>query len=287
MITKTLSINDTLPLTCSRTGTCCHGKQVFLNPWELYTLAIEKGCTTIEFSDRYCELGGIRLRFDGKAGWKNYKACSQYIEEFGCSVHLGRPLACRLFPLGRQLQGVDLHYIFEGSEFPCLEGCPEVENLPKLSVKEYLDGQQAERYEQAQDAYIEVMQSIADIAFELLLDTGLAESGDKETLKKWEKMGTESADMLLQHIGDDWINALMTPEIAKGFVEPLEFIQQHSDLLQFKAQTYFGAIESYDELHQASVRMMAVALHLARALGIKVDEIAQHWIATARENGAL
>jgi len=93
MLTIKLTVQDKLPLTCTRTGTCCHGKLVLLNPWELVCLAREKKMTPREFRDLYCEFGGIRLRFNGKEGWKKQKACSQYIENFGCSVHLGRPLS--------------------------------------------------------------------------------------------------------------------------------------------------------------------------------------------------
>ena len=79
-VTTKLSLEDKLPLTCSRTGTCCHGKLVLLNPWELACLAREKKNTPREFRDLYCEFGGIRLRFDGEIGWKGQQACSQYVD---------------------------------------------------------------------------------------------------------------------------------------------------------------------------------------------------------------
>jgi uncharacterized protein len=97
-----VSAGDRLPLTCSRSGTCCHDKMVWLNPWELSCLAHAKGIVAREFRDRFCEFGGIRLRFDGPPGWQGLPACSQFIPGAGCSVHPGRPLACRLYPLGRQ-----------------------------------------------------------------------------------------------------------------------------------------------------------------------------------------
>ena len=51
MITTKLRIQDSLPLTCSRGGTCCHGNTVLLNPWELARLAQEKKITPREFRD--------------------------------------------------------------------------------------------------------------------------------------------------------------------------------------------------------------------------------------------
>jgi uncharacterized protein len=282
-----LNIQDELPLTCTRMGTCCHGKIVLLNPWELVCLAREKHITPREFRDLYCDYGGIRLRFDGKSGWKGLQACSQYVENFGCSVHLGRPLSCRLFPLGRQIQSEKIHYIYEGDVFPCLDGCPGVSKLPHLSVGEYLKGQQTDRFEKAQDEYLDLVQNLADIAFVLLLDTGLAESGDKKTLKQWRKTGNELPDLLTKRIGTDWIDCLMLPEIKDDIDDPVLFARKHNDLLQSKAQEKFGALQTNQELHEASVLIMSVALHLARGIGANPKILAEHWIDTAKNHGAL
>lgn len=286
MVSTKLSIHDQLPLTCSRTGTCCHGKIVLLNPWELVCLAKEKKITPREFRDRYCESGGIRLKFDGKLGWKEQQACSQYVDNFGCSVHLGRPLSCRLYPLGRQIQSEEVHYMYQGNEFPCLEGCPEVFELAHLSVGEYLKGQITEKFEKAQDEYLNLMQNMADIAFVLLLDTGLAESGDKKTLFIWRIMGNEQSDVLADRIGQEWIDCLMLPEISNDLENPITFAQKHNDLLQLKAQEDFGALQTNQELHEASVLLMGVALHLARGIGANPKILAEHWIETAKIHGA-
>ncbi len=285
MQTTKLNLQDKLPLTCSRSGNCCHGKNVNLNPWELHSFAKEKKTTTREFRDLYTEFGGIKLKFDGKIGWDNKEACSQYIDNFGCSVHLGRPLACRLYPLGRQIQSEEVNYIFEGKEFPCLAPCPEVVDLPKLSVGEYLAGQQTEKYEKAQDAYLELMQDIADVAFELLLDTGLSESGDKLTLPLWQKMGEELPETLADRIGEEWMDCLMIPEVSDD--NPKDFIAKHKELIFIKIQEKFGAIQTNEELHKASVLVMGIALHLARAIGANPKDMADLWVDIAKTNGAL
>lgn len=282
-----LSLQDRLPLTCSRIGTCCHGNQVFLNPWELFSIAKEKKMTPREFHDLYCEFGGIRLRFNGKVGTKGKQACSQYISDFGCSVHLGRPLACRLFPLGRQIQNDEVYYIHEGLTFPCLDGCPEVSKLPHLSVGEYLKGQATDQYEMAQDAYLDLMQNLADMAFELLLETGLAESGDKETLRQWRKMGNEQPEVLAERIGQEWMDCLMLPAIDVSNEEPIAFAQKQNELLQLKIQEKFGALQTNQEFHEASILIMGVALHLARAIGANPESLANHWIEIAKNHGAL
>ena len=286
MQTTKLSTESILPLTCSRSGTCCFGKAVMLNPWELLSFSIEKKVTQREFRDLYCDFGGIRLTFNGKEDKKGQKACSQYIENKGCGVHLGRPLACRLYPLGRQIQFDKAHYIYEGNQFPCLTDCAEVLELPKLSVGEYLKGQGANPFEKAQDEYLKVMQNIADIAFELLLDAGLAASGDTKTLAIWREMGNENPEALAERIGKEWIDSLMIPQITDAIDTPIEFAQKHNDLLLLKAQEQFGSIQTFEELHKASVLIMGVALHLSRGLGADTKGISELWIETAKNNGA-
>ena len=281
MIVTKLKLSDTLPLTCSRTGTCCHGKTVHLNPWELATISKSKQLSTQNFVKEYCDWGGIKLKFEGDIGYKNQHSCSQYIEGFGCSVHAGRPLACRLYPLGRQIQNEKVEYIHEGKEFPCLEGCPVVTELPKFTVAEYLHDQSTQTFEKGQDNYLEVMQQLADIAFELYLDSGLAESGNTETLNQWMILGNSSQDELFSFLPQDWQKELMHPEIIK-LNNPTEFATQHLQLLLNKAQSDFGSVASLEELQQASVVMMAVALQVARSIGADPKSLAEHWSETAR-----
>jgi Fe-S-cluster containining protein/predicted house-cleaning noncanonical NTP pyrophosphatase (MazG superfamily) len=287
MITTKLSLQDKLPLTCSRKGTCCHGNLVYINPWELVSLAKEKNITPREFKELYCDFGGIRLRFNGKEDARNKPSCSQYIENFGCSVHLGRPLACRLFPIGRQIQNEKANYLFQGTEFPCLNGCSEVTELPYLSVDEYLKGQETDNFEKAQDVYLDLMQNLADIAFTLLLDTSLASSGDKETLRQWRKMGAELPENLAERINPEWLDCLLLPEINDDLEDPILFAQKHNDLLQTKAQNDFEILQTNQEFQEASVLIMAVTLHIARAIGANPKNLSELWIETAKEHGAL
>jgi Fe-S-cluster containining protein len=286
MQTTKLSTDSVLPLTCSRAGTCCFGKAVMLNPWELLNFSKEKQVTPTKFRDLYTEFGGTRLLFNGKPDKKGQKACSQYIANAGCSVHQGRPLACRLYPLGRQIQFDKAHYIYEGTTFPCLTDCAEVLNLPKLSVGDYLKGQETGPFEKAQDVYLIVMQNIADIAFELLLESELAASGDAKTLNAWRVLGADLPEVLAEKIGSDWINCLMIPDITTDTENPVAYAQKHNDLLLSKAQEQFGSLQTLQELHEAAVLMIGVALHLARGLGADAKEISEHWIETAKSNGA-
>lgn len=282
-----LALDDKLPLTCSRRGTCCHGKRVNLNPWELANLAQAKQLTPREFRDQFCLFGGIRLKFDGALGWKDLPACSQYIPNFGCSVHLGRPLACRLYPLGRKRQGDKMDYIYQGTEFPCLEGCPEVIDLPQMTVAEYMEDQQEKSFELAEDEYLELMQNIADVAFTLLLDTGLAKSGDRKTLKLWRKLGNDTPQYVENWLGSKWIDLLMLPDLADCLDNPEVFCTNHYNLIQTEVQELYNTLTKADEISKASGILMGLALHLGRGLGATPKDLVEHWITIAKQNGAL
>ena len=286
MVINTVNLLDQLPLTCSRKGTCCHGNQVFLNPWEIAQLANEKKLSVQAFIHNFTDFGGICLRFKGEQNSQGKSACNLYVENFGCSVHSSRPLACRLFPLGRQIQNEEVQYMYQGDKFPCLNGCPEVNELPKLTVQEYLKGQETSTFEKAQDLYLELMQNLADVAFSLLLDTGLAASGDKVTLIEWKKLGDEIPDVLISTMGADFYQLLLQPSIEFQSITAIEFIEQHNELLQLTLQEKFGRITNISELSKASIQVMAMTLYLAKSIGADPKSLVEYWVDIAKQNGA-
>ena len=95
-----------------------------------------------------------------------------------------------------------------------MNGCSEVLQLPKITVADYLEGQETADFELAQDAYLEIMQNLADIALMLLLDTELVNEDAKSTLMDWKQIGNESAHELQTKIGSEWMNELMTPNLS-------------------------------------------------------------------------
>ncbi len=278
-----LNKTDKLPLTCSRKGTCCFGKAVFINPFELSHLANAKKITISNFINENCEPGGIQLKFDGSKDKNGQFACSLYVDNFGCSIHTGRPLACRLYPIGRQIQNNKHQYIFEGTTFPCLTDCKEVLNLPQLTVEEYLNGQETELFENAQDGYLEVMQNMADISFTLLLETGLADSGDIETLRSWKKMSDYNAEQLSNSISTEWLNILLQPELN---VNNLDFVEMHNEIIQVKAQEQFEKLSSIEDVRGFAIEVMAMTLLLAKSIGADSKSLVDMWIDVAVENGA-
>jgi uncharacterized protein len=80
---------------CKACKRCCQGKRIPVNPYEVARLARHLGLSTTEFLAARTEVGGAILRR------RDDDTCV-FLGEGGCTVHTARPLACRLYPLGRQ-----------------------------------------------------------------------------------------------------------------------------------------------------------------------------------------
>jgi hypothetical protein len=81
------------------------------------------------------------------------------------------------------------------------------------------------------------------------------------------------------------MESLMLPSIDTT-ENPIIFAQKHNDLLLLKAQEEFGNLKTLQEVHDASVLIIGIALHLSRALGADTKGISEHWITTAKKHGA-
>jgi len=120
---------------CNRCGLCCRDKVITLSPYDVIRIARAAGVGTDEAVARYTTRRGSLLRFlpDGR--------CAA-LAGSRCTIHQGRPLACRLYPLGlERAPGADGGGYVE--RFVRLE--PAVGSLGVYgvagTVAEFLDGQ--------------------------------------------------------------------------------------------------------------------------------------------------
>jgi uncharacterized protein len=280
-----LSHDARLPLTCTRAGTCCHGKLVWINPWELASLAQARALSAQEFRAQCTLSGGIRLLFDGAAGWRGLPACSQYDGASGCRVHAARPLACRFYPIARDRRGSEVRYVHDGDRFPCLEGCPTVIEGAHLTIAEYLAQQDVAAGIVAQDAYVELVHDLAEGALVLLLDSGLSRSGDRKTLPRWRAIAASQTERI-SAIDARWLDRLLTPALPVSVADPAAFVAAHAALLQTCAQDELSAPTDIDQCREAACLMFSLALHLSESNGMMPSELADEWIRTAKKNGA-
>lgn len=275
-----VALHDHLPLTCTREGTCCHGKLVHVNPWEIASLAVARGMPVAAFRDA-CVQDGVVVRFDGPPGWRGLPACSQFdASGRGCRAHAGRPLACRLYPLGRERRaGGHARYIHEGRGFPCRSACPSVDRLPSLRVEAYLADQQVAMAEAVQDAYVELMQDLAEGAFVLVFDSGLARRSTA-FLAAWTDLVQGGTARAAAVAGPIWFDRLTVPLLDPA--DGRDFVSSHRSALQMEAQASFACLSDESTLVSASLVMLALALLCAHGTGAEASAAGAAWLARAR-----
>ncbi len=283
MIFKDLEINDKLPLTCSLEGNCCFGNNVYINPWEIYTLAKGLNMDPKDFIELNTTDGGIKLAFNGKFEKKSIKSCNLYDEKIGCKIHSNRPLACRLFPLGRKIQLNKTNYFFEGKNHPCLDRCPSVLELPKITLKDYLKQQKTENFEKVQDQYLEIIQNLADTAFALYLETEAKLNDKGETLKGWGNLIRENQSEIIKNLSPEWRKIILYPFDLQEDFDSVSFIQNQVKIIENKLQKEIDSIKTLEVIISYSIRIMSISLIIGKSIGANMNEIIQQWISDAKE----
>lgn len=128
---------------CNACGKCCRDKVITLAPYDVLRIARAAGVSTREAITRFTLRRGSILKF-GAGG-----ACSM-LKGVRCSIHEGRPLACRLYPLGleRAPDG-------RGERFVRLEPAPGSLGVygDDGTVGDFLEAQDAAEYLDANDRY--------------------------------------------------------------------------------------------------------------------------------------
>lgn len=262
-----LTAADRLPLTCTRLGTCCHGHRIVLCPWELAWLAHGMGLTPRALRDTRMEAGGTRLRADGAVGVHGpaahrVPACTLYDPTAGCRAHTHRPLACRLYPLGRERHDGAIRYYHPGTVMPCRELCPSVVDLPERSVGDYLAEQDIAAGEAAHDAYAALAYGLVNAAL-VIADAGeitRAAVADHLALAR-----TWSADERAEHLGA-WYDPLTIPDL-RPTLPAAEFAAAHGRLLATRIQAEFLRRADGQAMADAARLEIVLALHLGATVG--------------------
>jgi Fe-S-cluster containining protein len=131
---------------CNRCGRCCHDQVLTLSPYDLIRIARVAGISTGEAIARYTLRRGSLLRF------KPNGECAA-LSGTRCTIHGGRPLACRLYPLG-------LEWHDEGSEhYIRLEPAPRSLGVcgTDRMLKEFLAAQGTDEYLSVNRSYVSLL----------------------------------------------------------------------------------------------------------------------------------
>lgn len=140
--------------TCGGCGRCCYHKAIRVGPYAAARLAEVLAVSTGEVLERYVETETATLHQteDG--------ACVFFDRDRGCTVHSGRPLACRLYPLGWFGTDSEREAFAEVSPHPKTEGVYGEDG----TVADYLASQETAPYERASWRYAAVLRRLRHAA---------------------------------------------------------------------------------------------------------------------------
>lgn len=163
---KSLKQDSLFAYTCNRCKRCCRKFSIALTPFDLLMLAENLGLTTTETIKRYLDGNNrLRRRKDGACG---------FLSDKGCSVHGGRPLVCRIYPLAR-------HITRSGEVFSVLMPVPgsAAEWGLNGTVANYLTGQDATLSIQGYDLYSRLHYRIEQRLKQFLAEASGSSRADK------------------------------------------------------------------------------------------------------------
>jgi Fe-S-cluster containining protein len=152
---RVLSPTDLFEVACGVGGcesNCCtKSAPVVLNPYELSLICRESRMSyedllDIVDTDRANNFPLVMLPRD--------PACHFWTGR-GCSIYRGRPLACRLFPLGRVFENRASHIVQ-----PAVNLCTGISSAPSRTVADYLASQDTDLLIRMADAWIEFVNEV-------------------------------------------------------------------------------------------------------------------------------
>ena len=262
---------DVLHLTCVRGGGCCHAQKIPVTPWEIARLARALDLSAVQARERLTSDGGTRLRDDGPRDDRGRAACT-LLGAQGCSAHADRPLACRLFPLGRNLaEGRAVYHMAETHR--CAALCPEALSQPRIRVGEWLQQQKVASGEAAHDAYGRLVCGLLTHAGHLA--EGAAFADELQTRAALEP-GRRAA--LLPR---PWFELTTAPDLPELVDDPATFVLAHAERILGAVAAGFAG-----EPPRAALLVATVALQLGEPLGIPAAAAVAHTLDARRIEAA-
>ena len=140
---------------------CCGDVNIFLLPYDVLRMKKRLGISSTEFLEKYAfmpvhkdmKTPVVMLRMNTDEG----KTCP-FLAEGGCGVYADRPWPCRMYPMGQAAQK-DTPDGWRGDRFYFLlkeEGCRGFEEPRQWTVRQWLDNQQIDQYDEWGEAFKEL-----------------------------------------------------------------------------------------------------------------------------------
>ncbi len=155
-----LAPSDPVGLSCGTGGcdaNCCkNGPHIILNPYEISLIC---AAARLSYEDLLDVVETDRVNGFPLVMLPRDPAC-HFWTEAGCRIYEGRPLACRLFPLGRVFDDSRSHIVL-----PERNRCAGLLPSPTRTLAEYLEGQGAATQILMQDRWIEFVTDMEQFGF--------------------------------------------------------------------------------------------------------------------------
>jgi Fe-S-cluster containining protein len=152
---RVLADSDLLQLTCGAAGcssTCCKATApIVLNPYEIARICT---ATRMSYEDLLDVLDTDRAKGFPLVMLPRDPAC-HFWTATGCRIYEARPLACRLFPLGRVFEDGRSHIVL-----PEVNRCSGLVPAPSKTVAVYLQEQDTALFIEMADRWIEFASDI-------------------------------------------------------------------------------------------------------------------------------
>jgi Fe-S-cluster containining protein len=152
---RVLAESDLLQLACGAAGcssTCCKATApIVLNPYEIARI---RAATGMSYEDLLDVLDTDRAKGFPLVMLPRDPVC-HFWTATGCRIYEARPLACRLFPLGRVFENVKSHIVL-----PEVNRCSGLVPAPSKTVAAYLQEQDTALFIEMADRWIEFVSHI-------------------------------------------------------------------------------------------------------------------------------
>ena len=156
--TEPLAPSDAVELACGTEGCsancCAAGPPIVLNPYEISRIRAESGMPYEDLLDVF-ETG--RAKGFPLVMLPRTPACF-FLTAQGCRIYNARPLACRLFPLGRVYHQSRSHIVLPGNN-----RCDGLVSSPSRTVTEYLADQETGRFIEMADQWIDFVSEMEQL----------------------------------------------------------------------------------------------------------------------------
>lgn len=150
-----LDERDPVELACGVDGcpsNCCtHGPHIILNPYEIDRICAAAGTT---YEDLLDVVETDRVNGFPLVMLPREPQCPFWTGR-GCRIYAARPLACRLFPLGRVFDHGRSHIVLPGRNL-----CAGLAAAPRRTLADYLKEQDTETQVRMADVWIEFVEDM-------------------------------------------------------------------------------------------------------------------------------